>query len=424
MDRSRLKNLLGMVGPGILVAATGVGAGDLGTAAFTGTKLGVAVLWAVVLGAFLKYVLNEGLTRWQLATGQTLLEGCLTHLGPLFRWAFLLYLLVWSFFVGLALMSACGATWHAILPIFESAQSNKILYGALHSGLAVVLVWKGGYRLFEKVMSVCIGIMFIDVVITAIALRPALTDVLSGLFIPRIPDFRGEGLEWTIALIGGVGGTLTILCYGYWIREEDRHGESAMKTCRIDLGIGYLMTAIFGVAILIIGSRLEELDGKGVTILLEMSNELNRVFGAFGPLAKWAFLLGAWGAVFSSLLGVWQSIPYLFADFWKQSGFSRKESGEGVQTNSLAYRGYLLGMGIVPTIGLATVSFQQATKVNAIIGSLVVPFLAAILLYLNNRKDLVSSHLRNTWKANTVLIATLCVSIVAGYMSIRAKLGW
>jgi hypothetical protein len=27
------------------------------------------------------------------------------------------------------------------------------------------------------------------------------------------------------------------------------------------------------------------------------------------------FLLGFWGAVFSSVLGVWQSAPYLFADF-------------------------------------------------------------------------------------------------------------
>ena len=42
-------NLLTIVGPGMLVAATGVGAGDLATGAFTGSKLGVAVLWAVGL---------------------------------------------------------------------------------------------------------------------------------------------------------------------------------------------------------------------------------------------------------------------------------------------------------------------------------------------------------------------------------------
>ena len=56
------------------MAATGVGAGDLATGAFTGSALGTAVLWAVLAGAALKYALNEGLARWQLVTGETLLE--------------------------------------------------------------------------------------------------------------------------------------------------------------------------------------------------------------------------------------------------------------------------------------------------------------------------------------------------------------
>ena len=55
-------------GPGLLVAATGIGAGDLATASFTGSILGTAVLWAAVVRAFLKYVVTEGLARWQLAT--------------------------------------------------------------------------------------------------------------------------------------------------------------------------------------------------------------------------------------------------------------------------------------------------------------------------------------------------------------------
>ena len=46
-----------LVGPGILVAATGVGAGDLATAGFAGSQLGVAVLWAILVGAFFKFVL-------------------------------------------------------------------------------------------------------------------------------------------------------------------------------------------------------------------------------------------------------------------------------------------------------------------------------------------------------------------------------
>ncbi len=67
--------LLAIIGPGLLVAATGVGAGDLATASFAGSRLGTGILWAVVVGGFLKFVLTEGLARWQLTTGETLIEG-------------------------------------------------------------------------------------------------------------------------------------------------------------------------------------------------------------------------------------------------------------------------------------------------------------------------------------------------------------
>ena len=102
--------LLHVIGPGLIVAATGVGAGDLATAGFAGTHLGTAVLWAVGLGAFLKFVLTEGLARWQLATGETILEGAVRRLGPIARIVFVLYLLPWTFFVGAALISASGRT--------------------------------------------------------------------------------------------------------------------------------------------------------------------------------------------------------------------------------------------------------------------------------------------------------------------------
>lgn len=133
------RGLLATLGPGMLVAATGVGAGDLATAAFAGNKLGVGILWAVIIGALFKLVLNEGLARWQLVSGSTLLEGAVARWGPALRWLFGCYLLIWSFFVGSALISACGVAMHALLPLGEAA-SDKVTYGLVHSAVALALV--------------------------------------------------------------------------------------------------------------------------------------------------------------------------------------------------------------------------------------------------------------------------------------------
>ncbi len=80
-----MKKLLSIVGPGMLVAATGAGAGDLLTASLGGSAVGLAIIWAAPLGAVLKWYLNEGIARWRMATGQTVLEGWIAHLGDGFN---------------------------------------------------------------------------------------------------------------------------------------------------------------------------------------------------------------------------------------------------------------------------------------------------------------------------------------------------
>ena len=96
------------IGPGIVLAATGLGAGDLIAASVAGARFGYSLLWAALLGAALKFALNEGLARWQLVTGTTLLEGWKRRLPKVVSWYFIAYLLLWTFVVAGALMAACG----------------------------------------------------------------------------------------------------------------------------------------------------------------------------------------------------------------------------------------------------------------------------------------------------------------------------
>jgi Mn2+/Fe2+ NRAMP family transporter len=413
----RRQRLLQVIGPGILVAATGVGAGDLATASLAGASLGLAVLWAVVVGAFLKFVLNEGLTRWQLATGTTLVEGCVTRLGQPVLWGFLAYLVVWSFLVAAALMSAAGVTMHAILPLAgdgpSAATTDKIIYGALQSLIAITLVRWGGYRLFEKVMGAAIAVMFVTVVTTAIAMQPPWGEILRGIAVPTIP---AGSASWIIAVMGGVGGTVTVLCYGYWIREEGRGDLADLTLCRWDLAMGYTMTAIFGLAMVVVGSSLGELEGGGATLMVRIADRLVEIFGTAGPVAKWAFLAGAWGAVFSSTLGVWQSVPYLFADLWqlRTGGTSSK-----IDVRSRPYRACLYAIATVPMLGLILFDFRSMQKVYAIVGALFIPMLAAVLLVMNGRSDWVGERNRNPWWLVAVLASALAFFLLAGAIEIR-----
>ncbi|MFC1851352.1 Nramp family divalent metal transporter [candidate division CSSED10-310 bacterium] len=414
-------SFLAIMGPGILIAATGVGAGDLASGAFAGSKLGLAVLWAVWLGALLKFIITEGLTRWQLATGQTLLEGAVDRFGSLVQYLFLIYLLCWSFVVGSALISACGVAAHALMPVFDDPRTAKISFGILHSLIGLLFVWLGSFKSFEKVMSACIGMMFVTVIITALLMRPDWSQVTKGMLFPSIPHYidqsgREQGIYWTLALMGGVGGTLTILCYGYWIRESGRTGVQDLKICRLDLAIAYIMTALFGIAMIIIASHCDLERQASALMVVVLAEQLRDIIGHWGQLI---FLIGAWAAVFSSLLGVWQSVPYLFADFWGLFKQRRAQKGVEVSTpipvdpRGKPYRFYLVALALVPLIGL-NFEFELIQKIYAVFGSLVIPLLALLLLIMNGRSNWVGKEHTNRPITVVALIATLLIFLYLG----------
>jgi len=407
--RERL-SFLSIIIPGILVAATGVGAGDLLTASIAGSKTGLAILWAAPLGCVLKWTLNEGIARWQMATGTTLLEGWITRLGRWIQWVFFVYFVLWSFFVGGALINACGVAAANMIPL-GTPDTSKTIWGIVHSLLGFALVRGGGFRLFEKLMAGFIAFKFVAVIVTATLLVQNWPAVFRGLTVPSMPP---GGLPWMLGVLGGVGGTVTLLSYGYWIRERGRTGAEGVRLCRLDLAVAYIVTALFGVSMIIVGSRIH-VEGQGVRIAAQLADQLATVLG---PVGRWTFLLGFWGAVFSSLLGVWQSAPYLFADF-----LSLRRGGDPSvdlkQTS--AYRGYLVAISLVP-LALLWGTVESVQLAYAVMGALFMPLLAVTLLILNNQSRFVGKDFRSSWWINAVLVITIALFAYMGIAQLRGTM--
>lgn len=381
-----------LIAPGLMMAATGVGAGDLMTGTLAGSELGTAALWAVVAGAFLKFVLSEGVARWQLATGTTLLAGWNDKLGAWLRWLFLVYLTLFSIIVGRALATACGVAGAALLPLGGAEQSVAI-WAVVHSLAGMAFVLQGNFKAFESIMAALIGLMFVTVVGTTMLIAPPLGEIAAGL-VPSVPPGGGS---WILAVLGGVGGTVTLLSYGYWIQEQNRQGPRMLGICRIDLGVGNGVTAVFGLCVVVIGSQIE-VAGSGAALAVQMADRLAE---AVGPVGRWIFLVGFWGAVFSSLLGVWQSIPYMFADFvrlWKGAA--------GPLRQSTPYRLYVVLIAVVPLF-LLNAPVRQIQLTYGIAGALFLPLLALTLLLLNNRGAWLGRENRNPVWINAALAASL-----------------
>lgn len=384
------------IGPGLVIAATGLGAGDLIAASVAGAKYGTTILWAALLGALMKYVLTEGLARWQLKTGSTLLEGWVQRLPRIISIYFFIYLLFWSFIVAGALIAGTGLAAHAIYPGLSVET-----WGIIHSLAALALVLLGRYSLLETAMKFFILLMFFTVLICAVWVAPGTPGIISGLLIPTVPE---GSIVFIFSVIGGVGGSVTLLCYGYWIRERGWNQAKDLSRTRKDLTVAYILTGLFAVAIMIIAAGVQPDVLTGPDMALGIANQLETVVG---PLGKWCFLVGFWGAVFSSMLGVWQGIPYLFEDFVQQYTW-RPDKPLVVDTHSGLYRGYLLYLALPPMLLLLAGEPVWLIIIYAVAGAFFMPLLAGLLLYMNNHRSWMG-EMRNGMLTNLVLLASVLV---------------
>jgi Mn2+/Fe2+ NRAMP family transporter len=389
-----------LIGPGLVVAATGVGAADLVATLVAGSRYGYTLLWCAVIGCILKVVLVEGAGRYSLSTGRTIYEGW-TALGRWTYWYFGPYIVIWGFVYGAAAMAGTGLALYSLMS-FLAVKWWGVIAGLVGLGL----VWSGRYGLFEKVLSAMVLLMFISMVGAAALTVPNLGDLAGGL-VPRIPD---GSLLYVLSLAGGVGGTITLAAYGYWLREKGWITPRFMRVMRIDNGVAYAVTGIFVVATLIVGAEL--LHSAGIAVsngdegLLDVGDVLR---DRYGEWAGTVFLIGFGSAAMSSLVGVWNGVSLMFADFMAHVRGQGSDAPEA-RAGGTYYKAYILWLTFPPMIAIFLGQPVWLILAYGVLGAFFMPFLSVTLLWLLNTRHTPPED-RNGWLSNTGML--LCTVIFA-----------
>jgi Mn2+/Fe2+ NRAMP family transporter len=400
-----------LIGPGIVAAATGVGAGDLVATLIAGSRFGYALLWAAVIGCVVKIALAEGSARYHLATGSTMLEGW-KSLGNWTSWYFGIYIMVWGFVYGATAMSATALPLAALFPVLP------LWAWAIISGVVcAAFVAMNKYQMFENAMKILIGFMFFVVVGVAIMVVPNVGEALTGL-VPSLPE---GSIIYTLGLIGGVGGTITMASYGYWVNAKGWRTPAWMGIMRLDNRVAYIVTGIFVISMLIIGAELlytaQITLASGDRGLLDLDEVLRE---RFGPVVSVLFLLGFFATSVSSILGVWHGVSLLFADFVRNV---RGETGSRQDLEkSTAFRFYLFWLTVPPMVLLWFGRPFLLVVIYGALGAFFMPFLALTLIWLLNSSR-VPKEWRSGWLSNgllgiaAALFIVLCINEVIGMIS-------
>jgi len=386
-----------LIGPGMVVAATGVGAGDLVATLVAGSRYGYALLWAAIVGCILKIALAEATGRYHLATGSTMLEGW-RSLGRWTSWYFGIYIILWGFVYGGTAMSATALPLSALFPGLLPFWA----WGAITGLLGAAFVLLNRYAIFEIVMKFFIGVMFVIVVGLAILVAPNLDDAMHGL-VPSLP--KGAAI-YTLGLIGGVGGTITLAAYGYWVNAKGWRTPAWMGMMRLDNRVAYIVTGIFVVAMLIVGAEL--LHAAQISLsggdkgLLDLSAVLAE---RFGSTIATLFLVGFFATAFSSVLGVWHGVSMLFADYVHNMRSTSADRDVADLETTPAFRFYVLWLSFPPMMLLLLGQPFALIIAYGAFGAFFMPFLGLTLIWLLN-----SSAVPAEWRSGLLSNALLALA--------------
>lgn len=441
--------ILAMVGPGMVWCAEYIGSGEVILATRTGAILGMTVMWAVVVGIFLKYWIGMCGARYTVCTGEGMIDMFDRIPGPR-HWVvwIVLFAQLASGAVSIgALASAAGAFINQLVPI------SSFIWGWLVTVFAVLVVWSGLFNILKIVMSVFVLFIVIGILYVSITVLPGVSAFLQGMLlkIPPVPEWAIESYGATnnawgeiLPLLGwAAGGFASQVWYTYWVlgagygaaagrgygkpadlsilRNMTRGTANRIKGwCRVvytDATIAMIIGIVVTIAFLITGAGVlkpNQLAPSGG----EMAITLSTIFSSeWGALGGFLFMLSGAAALTSTLIGQLAGWPRLLADSFRICfpGFQKRFAWKKQFRIFLVF--FLCSnMIIVYTLGFKPVFL---VKMGAILeGLLLTPFQAiwvGIGLFVVMPK-LLSNEAREVLRPHWVLAAGLIIAfLVFGY---------
>jgi hypothetical protein len=342
---------LTIFGPGAVMASLTIGAGELIFSSRAGALFGYRLLWFFVLVLALKWLLVFATARHIVLTG--------AH--PFQRWMDLPGPRGWFPMVFVLLALVCFPIWvsfHAgtlgtLLASVTNTQSSlragsHFIWGIGLLGIAMVLVYLGGYATLERVQLAIVGLMLLGVVVSIVLLKPDCLELFKGLFVPQTPAYPawiGSHAEFstrpiwveTITYVGVLGGSgYDYLAYVSYLRAKN-WGEAAnpiahstaldeiarhpnhlnrrwLRAVLVDSILSFAAVLIFAMVFVACGATVLAPQQKvpGGTNLLILQAEF------VSPLFKWLqpmYFVGAFLAIFGTLYGTIEVAPPILREF-------------------------------------------------------------------------------------------------------------
>jgi Mn2+/Fe2+ NRAMP family transporter len=414
------REYLRSLGPGIVVVLTWLGAGDLVAAGVAGGNYGYALMWALALSLALRFVFVSALARYQLCNprGEGVVDA-LVRLHPAYAPFLLVACQVFGHVNGASLNAGLGEVSTALLGIGSPAQWSLVWIAS-----ALALAFRQRYARIELLFKLFLGLLAISLLGSALWVGPdggaALRGTLTPALPPQIGPFASIGV--VLAMAGAVGGSLMNLVYPDFLDQKGWRGPRYLRVQRLDLGLAVAAMVVLDLAVWTLGAELVHGSGRTIANLEDLTQLLAL---ALGPAGRVLFLLGAFAAIYTSVLGSALGLAGLARRAWTSA---QRGTGPAARSASAlrVYRATLLVCLVSPTPWLASgdSNFVALTLVANTFSVVLVPALAGGLWWITARADFAGAQHRNRWWENGIMALLFGLALFGASGALRSLAGW
>jgi len=304
------------LGPGLLLAATSIGASHLVMSPKAGAMFGFQLLWLVPLTHLFKYHAFEFGPRYAAATGESLIAGYAKIPGPK-GWALWIFL-VGTIAQGVGVLAGVAGIAAAVLYTFIG-QMPLAFYSTLVIATVLLFLVFGGYGWLDFLNKIMMTVLFVATIAVFV---PACPDpaVFKHFVIPAIP-------VGSIVIIAPILGWMPTgmdvsIWHSLWtlqkhtdltLNDSTPRRWEIFKFSLTDMRIGYILSFVVGsVFLLLAGIYLHgktDISGPG------FAKSLATIYTAnIGPWMYYVFMVAAFTAMYSTVYAVMDGFSRSFAE--------------------------------------------------------------------------------------------------------------
>lgn len=425
---------LKFLGPGLILTASIVGSGELITTTLLGAQAGFICFWVIIVSCLVKVAVQVEFGKNAIYTGRSTMLALNGLPGPKFGKA------NWSIWLWLVLMlpkmlqvgGIVGGVAMVCKEVWPTMITNWLVWPV--ALVASLLVWKGGYRLIERVcvVLICLFTLFTVASLASVQFTPyaiSWENVASGLTFSLPPA------AMMVALgafgITGIGGD-EIMAYNYWLIEKgyashtgkrdnseawQRRARGWIRVMQWDAMVSMCVYTLVTVVFYLLGAAVLHKQG----LVPESSHLIGTLSLMYTEsLGKWAsgvFLAGAFVVLFSTVIAALGAWTRMFSDAFAQIGFL--DFKNSAQRNRLIT---ILAF-VIPLCWAAAFLFYKDPAFMVVVGGMVtvvilfiVAFAAAWFRYRELPAEFKPGKLYDAW----LWLSIIAISLVGVYAGAKA----